>query len=380
MVTKDTAEVAEDMLAKTKKSVEHNLTKASEVASLARKEFDMGECTSKTRRRFGPKLATLQAERTTYTIDPTHADYASYRESFVADDKTAEITELLDAVPAMGAMHRELVPEVVAYRDFWARYFFQAEPIAAQEARKNKLLQREVFDDDEEFVWDEDEDASDASVLPETAVAHSSIHGNAAEAACEPPAARSVSAGSAAVSVVSARVGPAESTASSQEGVENVNVGEKPLAAMDARAQQAAADAETKASTGETCVRVTCENTTGEDDAAHKKTGDVESTVHRQAWERPAAAAAAVVPSATPVGVDAAVLDASEGSGRSASSEASAVAGTGDGSVGAKADAAGKVVSPEAVQVEEPMSVSVAESSSSATLVPSADDDWADWE
>ena len=27
MVTKDTAEVAEDMLAKTKKSVEHNLTK-----------------------------------------------------------------------------------------------------------------------------------------------------------------------------------------------------------------------------------------------------------------------------------------------------------------------------------------------------------------
>ena len=366
------------MLAKTKKTVEHNLTKASEVASLARKEFDMGECTSKTR--FGPKLATLQAERTTYTIDPTHADYASYRESFVADDKTAEITELLDTVPAMGAMHRELVPEVVAYRDFWARYFFQAEPIAAQEARKNKLLQREVFDDDEEFVWDEDEDASDASVLPETAVAHSSIHGNAAEAACEPPAARSVSAGSAAVSVVSARVGPAESTASSQEGVENVNVGEKPLAAMDARAQQAAADAETKASTGETCVRVTCENTTGEDDAAHKKTGDVESTVHRQAWERPAAAAAAVVPSATPVGVDAAVLDASEGSGRSASSEASAVAGTGDGSVGAKADAAGKVVSPEAVQVEEPMSVSVAESSSSATLVPSADDDWADWE
>ena len=91
------------MLAKTKKTVEHNLTKASEVASLARKEFDMGECTSKTQRRFGPKLATLQAERTTYTIDPTHADYASYRESFVADDKTAEITELLDTVPAMGA-------------------------------------------------------------------------------------------------------------------------------------------------------------------------------------------------------------------------------------------------------------------------------------
>ena len=108
-------------------------------------------------KRFGAKLAALQAEPGTYTGDPDHEEYAAYHATFDAANKTAEITELLKVVPAMHKLHQELVPEKVAYKDFWCRYFFQAGPMTSEEARKNKLLTTTELFDDEEFAWDEDE-------------------------------------------------------------------------------------------------------------------------------------------------------------------------------------------------------------------------------
>jgi hypothetical protein len=56
--------------------------------------------------------------------DPCHAEYFAFRAAFAAEEKTAEIAELLESVHAMRFIHRELVPETVAYKDFWSRYFF----------------------------------------------------------------------------------------------------------------------------------------------------------------------------------------------------------------------------------------------------------------
>ena len=56
--------------------------------------------------------------------DPCHAEYFAFRAAFAAEEKTAEIAELLESVRALRYVHRELVPETVAYKDFWSRYFF----------------------------------------------------------------------------------------------------------------------------------------------------------------------------------------------------------------------------------------------------------------
>ncbi len=122
-------------------------------------------------RRFGPKLAALQADPKTYLSDPCHAEYAAFRASFTAAEKTAEIAELLEVVPAMNDIHQELVPEKVPYVDFWSRYFFQAGPIAEEEARKKKLLtSAELFDDDENFMWDEDESPNSPNPIAEKGI------------------------------------------------------------------------------------------------------------------------------------------------------------------------------------------------------------------
>jgi len=133
---------------------------------MVRREFDMDQS-----RRFGPKLAALQANPKTYLSDPCHAEYAAFRASFTAAEKTAEIAELLEVVPAINDIHQELVPEKVPYIDFWSRYFFQAGPIAEEEARKKKLLtSAELFDDDENFMWDEDESPNSPNPIAEKGI------------------------------------------------------------------------------------------------------------------------------------------------------------------------------------------------------------------
>ena len=107
----------------------------------------------------------MQTAHSSYTSDPEHAEYAEFRAAFSAERKTAEIAELLDAVPRMQAIHQELVPEKVAYTDFWSRYFFLAQQAAAEEERKHKLLTTsQLFDDDDEFAWDEDDSPAPADM------------------------------------------------------------------------------------------------------------------------------------------------------------------------------------------------------------------------
>jgi len=78
--------------------------------------------------------------------DPIHAEYFSFRSAFAAEEKTAEIAELLESVHAMRYVHRELVPETVAYKDFWSRYFsrklnkFPPASSSQQSTKNGKLI------------------------------------------------------------------------------------------------------------------------------------------------------------------------------------------------------------------------------------------------
>ena len=62
----------------------------------------------------------------TYISAPCQPEYAAFRANFKAEEKTAEIAGLLQAVPALNLIHQELVPEKVPYQEFWSRFFFQA--------------------------------------------------------------------------------------------------------------------------------------------------------------------------------------------------------------------------------------------------------------
>ena len=62
----------------------------------------------------------------TYISAPCQPEYAAFRANFKAEEKTAEIAGLLQAVPALNLIHQELVPEQVPYKEFWSRFFFQA--------------------------------------------------------------------------------------------------------------------------------------------------------------------------------------------------------------------------------------------------------------
>jgi hypothetical protein len=63
-----------------------------------------------------------------------------------------------------------LVPEKVAYADFWKRYLYFKSKIDADEARRKQLFQNKL--DDNEFDWDDDaddeKDAVDGKTSTET--------------------------------------------------------------------------------------------------------------------------------------------------------------------------------------------------------------------
>eukprot|EP00287_Rhodomonas_sp_CCMP768_P008578 CAMPEP_0196734396 /NCGR_PEP_ID=MMETSP1091-20130531/13153_1 /TAXON_ID=302021 /ORGANISM="Rhodomonas sp., Strain CCMP768" /LENGTH=212 /DNA_ID=CAMNT_0042077901 /DNA_START=63 /DNA_END=698 /DNA_ORIENTATION=+ len=104
------------------------------------------------------KLEAMQADKNSFTTDPAAAAYAAFAEGFTAEEKTAEISQLLEASPSLAALHQELVPERVEYRVFWSRYFFRALAIRQEEDRKSALLRAsELFGEEEDFAWDEDD-------------------------------------------------------------------------------------------------------------------------------------------------------------------------------------------------------------------------------
>eukprot|EP00286_Rhodomonas_abbreviata_P020249 CAMPEP_0181301226 /NCGR_PEP_ID=MMETSP1101-20121128/7308_1 /TAXON_ID=46948 /ORGANISM="Rhodomonas abbreviata, Strain Caron Lab Isolate" /LENGTH=235 /DNA_ID=CAMNT_0023406511 /DNA_START=71 /DNA_END=774 /DNA_ORIENTATION=+ len=155
VVKKDTTDVVE----KTKESLEKN---ASGLLSHAKGGVAAGGLSVVSGGSTGSnlsKLEAMQADRNSYVTDPPQADaYAKFLETFNAEERTAEISQLLETCVPLATFHNDLVPEKVSYKQYWSRYFFRYNAIKQEEERKKAILKAsELFGDDEDFAWDEDD-------------------------------------------------------------------------------------------------------------------------------------------------------------------------------------------------------------------------------
>jgi hypothetical protein len=92
--------------------------------------------------------------------DPTDSSFSSWTGAFSAEDRTDEIAALLDTYPELRSEMDLLVPEKVAYTDFWNRYLYLKSKIDADESRRKQLFDNKV--DENDFDWDgEDEGDED---------------------------------------------------------------------------------------------------------------------------------------------------------------------------------------------------------------------------
>ncbi|KAF7306175.1 BSD domain-containing protein [Mycena chlorophos] len=91
-----------------------------------------------------------------------------------SDEWTAKITALLNDTPegvALKANEAALVPSVLTHEVFWKRYFFRVHQIEQEEEKRKALLQRSTAESEEDFSWEDDEEASSPSkVAPASTV------------------------------------------------------------------------------------------------------------------------------------------------------------------------------------------------------------------
>lgn len=90
--------------------------------------------------RFDAQLHVIHTSLESFTKDGTGAEFETWTKEFDIDKKTADISGDLDKYPELRATMEKLVPDQVAYADFWKRYYFLRHGIETAEARRKELL------------------------------------------------------------------------------------------------------------------------------------------------------------------------------------------------------------------------------------------------
>jgi BSD domain len=95
--------------------------------------------------------------------DPASHDstFSSWTDTFSAERHTDEIAVLLDTYPELRSKMDSLVPEKVSYADFWRRYLYLKSEIDADEARRKKLFDNKL--DENDFDWEGEDNGEDAA-------------------------------------------------------------------------------------------------------------------------------------------------------------------------------------------------------------------------
>lgn len=90
--------------------------------------------------RFDAQLHAVHSALESFTKDPEGEEYNKWRTDFSVEAKTDDIAKHLDDYPELRASMEKLVPDQVAYGDFWQRYYFLRHSIETAEARRRDLL------------------------------------------------------------------------------------------------------------------------------------------------------------------------------------------------------------------------------------------------
>lgn len=90
--------------------------------------------------RFDAQLHVIHTSTESFTKDPATGDWDAWGKEFDIGSKTEDIAKDLETYPELRGTMEKLVPEKIAYEDFWKRYYFLRHGIDIAEARRRDLL------------------------------------------------------------------------------------------------------------------------------------------------------------------------------------------------------------------------------------------------
>lgn len=113
--------------------------------------------------RLDAQLHALHTTREPFLVKDTNQvdpSYSKFAESFNVDIHTENIAQDLEKYPQLRTLMESLVPDSVAYAEFWTRYYFMRSEISEQEEKRKKLLSQanDGSLEEEEVNWDDDDD------------------------------------------------------------------------------------------------------------------------------------------------------------------------------------------------------------------------------
>lgn len=90
--------------------------------------------------RFDAQLHVIHTSSESLNKDPSGEEYEKWVEEFDVDKRTSDISTDLAKYPDLRASMEKLVPDHIAYKDFWQRYYFLRHGIETAENRRRELL------------------------------------------------------------------------------------------------------------------------------------------------------------------------------------------------------------------------------------------------
>jgi len=108
--------------------------------------------------RFDAQLHVIHSSLDSFLKDPMSQEYEPWTKEFNVESKTDDISKDLEKYDELRSAMEKLVPDRVAYVDFWKRYYFLRHSIETAEARRRDLLKGAAASAEEEVGWDEDSD------------------------------------------------------------------------------------------------------------------------------------------------------------------------------------------------------------------------------
>lgn len=95
--------------------------------------------------RFDAQLHVIHSSLDSFTKDPASEEYEPWTKTFNVESKTGDISKDLETFTELRSSMEKLVPDTIAYQDFWKRYYFLRHSIETAEARRRDLLKGRTF-------------------------------------------------------------------------------------------------------------------------------------------------------------------------------------------------------------------------------------------
>ncbi|KAG5928876.1 hypothetical protein E4U53_002573 [Claviceps sorghi] len=105
--------------------------------------------------RLDAQMHVIHTSNDSLTTDPAGDEFDKWAADFDVEKKTDEIAADLAKYPELRASMEKLVPDEVAYVDFWKRYYFLRHGVETADSRRRDLLKAASTED--EVGWDDDD-------------------------------------------------------------------------------------------------------------------------------------------------------------------------------------------------------------------------------